>query len=75
MEKIMPTSEETNLQAERYKSRMEGDFHVPDIAPAIDQRMVNAAEFSAFQLGQINQSLKKLVEILGATQPKPPKPR
>jgi hypothetical protein len=45
---------------------MESDFnpgYLPESMPGLDTRMVNAAEYSAYQLGQINRSLSRLVQI------------
>lgn len=59
------TPEET--QAARHKAYMEGDFNPGYTAfatPAADVRLANAAEYAAYQLGQINRNLAKLVEIL-----------
>jgi hypothetical protein len=60
----MPTEQEM-MHAERHKAFMEGDFpgQRPGASVPAEFRMANAAEYSAYQLGQINQSLKKLVAI------------
>lgn len=65
----MDTSERDAVRAERRKAAMEGDFNPgyrPESTPAPDLRLANAAEYSAYQLGQINQSLKEIVRLLGA---------
>ncbi len=52
---------------ETRKQRMESDFnpgYLPESMPAADIRMVHAAEYSAYQLGQINRNLARLIEIL-----------
>jgi len=64
----MDTSERDKLRAERQKAAMEGDFspeYRPESTPAPEYRIVNAAEYSAYQLGQINRSLKEIVRLLG----------
>src|SRR5437870_3045572 len=51
--------------SETRKQRMESDFnpgYLPESMPGLDTRMVNAAEYSAYQLGQINRSLSRLVQ-------------
>lgn len=61
----MPTEEE--VLAERHKARMEGDFnpgYTRTTVPQPDARTANAAEYAAYQLGQINRNLARLVEIL-----------
>jgi hypothetical protein len=45
----------------------EADFlpdYTPNTAPKPDGRIANAAEYSAYQLGQINRNLAKLVALL-----------
>jgi hypothetical protein len=46
--------------------RMEQDFrpNYPQFATAPDQRIAAAAEYAAFQLGQINRNIARLVEVL-----------
>jgi hypothetical protein len=60
-----------NEQAQQLKLRRqamyEADFlpdYTPNTAPKPDGRIANAAEYSAYQLGQINRNLAKLVALL-----------
>jgi len=55
----MPTE-----QDDRHKAYMEADFPASRSSVAPEFKMVNAAEYSAYQLGQISQSLKKIVALL-----------
>ena len=62
--------EESNrvLAASR-KAIMEADFdpgHRPDRVPLRDERLAAAAEYAAYQLGQINRKLDKLIAALQA---------
>jgi hypothetical protein len=46
---------------------MEGGFNPgyrPEAAPPAKTRMVNAAEYAAYQLGRINRNLARLVDHL-----------
>jgi hypothetical protein len=50
---------------ERWHTRMEKDFaphHTPEQTPEPILRLAIAAEYAAFQLGQINRKLDKLIE-------------
>jgi hypothetical protein len=61
--------ERNKLIAERRKQMMEGNFnpgYTPEHTPAPEIRMVNAAEYAAYQLGQINQSLKEIARLLAS---------
>jgi hypothetical protein len=52
--------------AERVKKYMEGDFnpgYAPERTPPADIRMVNAAEYSAYQLGKLNRNLEELIAL------------
>ncbi len=53
--------------AAHWKSRMETDFipgYTPERTPPNDTRIVNAVEYAAYQLGQMNRNLARLVEVL-----------
>jgi hypothetical protein len=59
--------DQQKLRAERHKHYMESDFnpgYTPTSMPDADMRIANAAEYAAYQLGQINRNLAKLVAIL-----------
>jgi hypothetical protein len=50
---------------ERWHARMENDFapdHTPEQTPEPSLRLAIAAEYAAFQLGQINRKLDKFIE-------------
>ena len=52
---------------------MENDFaphHTPEQTPDPSVRLAIAAEYAAFQLGQINQKLDTMIEALGASTAK-----
>jgi hypothetical protein len=59
-------SEREKAAAELHKAYRESDFQGPQsgVAQAADLRIANAAEYAAFQLGQINHSLKQIVRLL-----------
>ncbi|HLN37631.1 MAG TPA: hypothetical protein VK337_07600 [Xanthobacteraceae bacterium] len=63
--------------SERRKALYRADFepqHLPDKAPPPDARLAAAGEYAAFQLGQINHKLDRLiaaVERLAGSQPDP----
>ncbi len=65
---------EDNSLRERFLKTFKDDF-VPAITrlgpAAPETRTLNALEYSAYQLGQINQSLRKIVEILEKTATDP----
>jgi hypothetical protein len=49
------------------KAIMEADFdpgHTLDHVPLRDERLATAAEYAAYQLGQINRKLDKLIAAL-----------
>ena len=53
--------------ANNRKAMMEADFdpgHRPDQVPLRDERLAAAAEYAAYQLGQINRKLDKLIAAL-----------
>lgn len=49
------------IASDREKAAFEADFR---INPATDFRLMWAADYSAYQLGQINQSLRSIAESL-----------
>ena len=60
-------------QQERWIARMRGDFNPGYVAgslPKAEDRLANAAEYAAFQLGQIGKSLEEINEILKAVHQK-----
>ena len=59
-------TEQEKMHADRHKAYMEGDFpgQRAGVNVEMEYRTINAAEYSAYQLGQINQSLKKIAAIL-----------
>jgi hypothetical protein len=65
--------ERDQLLHERWQARMEKEFHpghTPEQTPEPDVRLAIAAEYAAFQLGQINRKLDKLVELFAASAPR-----
>jgi hypothetical protein len=70
----MTTKEERDqLIHERWRARMQNEFnpgHTPEQTPEPDVRLAIAAEYAAFQLGQINRKLDKLVELFAASVPR-----
>ena len=55
---------------QRIRAEMEADFlpePSPDTLSQADKRMVNAAEYIAYQLGQIDKKLDRLVVLLEAS--------
>jgi hypothetical protein len=70
----MTTKEERDqLIHERWRARMQNEFnpgHTPEQTPEPDVRLAIAAEYAAFQLGQINRTLDKLVELFAASVPR-----
>lgn len=73
----MTTPDERNQISERRKAIYQADFdpqHVPNKAPPPDVRLAMAAEYAAFQLGQINRKLDRFIaaaERLAGSQPDP----
>jgi hypothetical protein len=59
---------------QRMRADMESDFlpeASPDTLSQADRRMVNAAEYIAYHLGQMDKKLDRLIVLLEAsTQPK-----
>ncbi len=63
----MDMDERNKALAERRRAIMEGDFnpgYTPEHTPPAEARLVNAAEYAAYQLGQINRNLARLVDHL-----------
>ena len=57
---------ERRISYERWQAYMEADFdpsNVPRSTPCAEHRMVAAMEYAAYQLGQINQRLGRLMEL------------
>jgi hypothetical protein len=66
-------AERDDIIHERWRARMENDFaphHTPEQTPDPSVRLAIAAEYAAFQLGQINRKLDKIVEGLSASAAK-----
>jgi hypothetical protein len=65
------TAVERNRATARWKEMMEKDFDI-DYVPGINQpspemRTARAEEYAAYQLGQINRKLDKIIAALGST--------
>ena len=64
----------TDAIRSRYRTFLDGAF-MPNIRheqmPGADERIAYAAEFAAYRLGQIDEKLARLIEIMerGAAQP------
>lgn len=61
------TQDQAAIRAERRRAMMEGDFnppYTPTNMPTDDARLANAAEYAAYQLGQINRNIARLVDLL-----------
>jgi len=57
---------------QRIRADMETDFlpePSPDTLSQADRRMVNAAEYIAYHLGQIDKKLDRLIVLLEASAP------
>jgi len=66
-------AERDDIIHERWRARMDNDFaphHTPEQTPDPSVRLAIAAEYAAFQLGQINRKLDKIVEGLSASTAK-----
>ena len=67
----MISTVERNRAAARWKEMMEKDFdigYVPGInEPSPEERTATAVEYAAYQLGQINRKLDKVIAALGST--------
>ena len=62
-------TDEQKVMADRRKAMMEGDFnpgYTSTHMPPADVRLATAAEYAAYQLGQINRKLDKLIAALGS---------
>ena len=61
----MITTVERNRAAARWKEMMEKDFDIDYVAgidqPSPEMRTAAAAEYAAYQLGQINRKLDKII--------------
>jgi hypothetical protein len=71
MVRKLATTVERNRATARWKEMMEKDFDI-DYVPGIDQpspemRTAAAEEYAAYQLGQINRKLDKIIAALGST--------
>ena len=67
----MITTAERNGVTARWKEMMEKDFDI-DYLPGINDpspeiRTATAVEYAAYQLGQINRKLDKIIAALGST--------
>ena len=67
----MISTVERNRASARWKGMMEKDFDI-DFVPGIDQpspemRTAAAEEYAAYQLGQINRKLDKIITALAST--------
>jgi hypothetical protein len=63
----MNSDEQAQQLRLKRKAMYEADFlpdYTPGRIPNPDGRIANAAEYSAYQLGQINRNLAKLVSLL-----------
>lgn len=63
----MDTAERDRQLAERRKAMWEADWspgYTPEHMPPAEIRLANATDYAAYQLGQINRNLAKLVAIL-----------
>jgi len=73
----MDAEERNKAISGQRKARYETDFdpgHTPERAPPADLRLAIAAEYAAFQLGQINRKLDRLIaaaERIAGEQPDP----
>ena len=67
----MMTTVERNRAAARWKEMMEKDFDLyynPGInSPSPEMRTAMAVEYAAYQLGQINHKLDRIIAALGST--------
>ena len=66
-------AERDEIIHEPWRARMENDFaphHTPEQTPDPSVRLAVAAEYAAFQLGQINRKLATMIEALGASTAK-----
>jgi hypothetical protein len=65
------TTVEPNRAAAGWKEMMEKDFDIDYIQgidqPSPEMRTATAMEYAAYQLGQINRKLDKIIAALGST--------
>jgi hypothetical protein len=64
---VNPNEERDRLHAERRKALYEADYspgYTPTNMPGADIRLANAADYAAYQLGQMNRNLARLVDLL-----------
>ena len=66
----MISTEARNRAVERWKEIMEKDFDIGYVEgvnePSPDYRTAAAAEYAAYQLGQINHKLDRIIAALGS---------
>jgi hypothetical protein len=61
-----PVEEHKRLVRDRWNRYMRGDFdpwNLPPHTPRADARMLAAMEYCAYQLGEINQQLGRLMDL------------
>lgn len=61
------TPDEQAARQQRYRAHMAQDYGINAVGTpgtSIENRVANAAEYAAYQLGQINRNLARLVEHL-----------
>ena len=67
----MISTEAQNRATAQWKEIMEKDFNIGYVAgvdePSPDYRTAAAAEYAAYQLGQINRKLDRIIAALGST--------
>ena len=67
----MISTEARNRAIARWKEIMEKDFDIGYVAgvcePSPDIRTAAAAEYAAYQLGQINRKLDRIIAALGSS--------
>jgi hypothetical protein len=65
------STEARNRAAAQWKEIMEKDFEIGYVVgidePSPDYRTAAAAEYAAYQLGQINRKLDRIIAALGST--------
>jgi len=63
----MANEERDRVNAERRKLTMESDWdpgYTPERSPPVDRQVANSLDYAAYQLGQINRKLDKLIEAI-----------
>ena len=61
-----PVEDRKHLVRERWNSFMRGEFdpwNLPPHTPRGEDRMIAAVEYAAYQLGEINQRLARLIDL------------